>query len=292
MGTYSSYQGRLGKIFDKVYLWNNQTDRDSVTTGRFDLETDLLICLDELYNELTGEGFWKGPITADITAGQDEYDWSVLLPGIQKLIRVTLSDAAQNPREITDWELYEAARKYYGTTTSILGLFTVGLVTRTVGFPSATVANGFRVVREYMPRVPGLVTLSASAVVNNGDGTVKFPAPSNKLLVGAEIDLTGTTNYNGNERIVAVTTDTFSITATYVAETLGVNAKCYLQPAWAENHDKVAVAYLMMACLMRNESSSRTKNLLKVWAGRYEEFRSEVLSSGMSPRLSIRPAGG
>jgi len=62
---------------------------------------------------------------------------------------------------------------------------------------------------------------AATAVVDNGDGTVKLTTTAaHGLLTGSVVYIEGSVNYNGLQKLVAIpAATTFSIKAKYVAET-------------------------------------------------------------------------
>jgi hypothetical protein len=66
-------------------------------------------------------------------------------------------------------------------------------------------------------------TLAASAVVDNGDGTVKLTtAAAHGFLAPSVLYVTGTTNYDGMRTVTSIpTVTTLNIKAPYVAETPG-----------------------------------------------------------------------
>jgi hypothetical protein len=63
----------------------------------------------------------------------------------------------------------------------------------------------------------------AEAAVDEGDGTVTLNADGHGFLTGSTVTISGTTNYDGTYTITAAT-DTITITATYVEETLPATA--------------------------------------------------------------------
>jgi hypothetical protein len=63
-------------------------------------------------------------------------------------------------------------------------------------------------------------TIKATAVADNGDGTVEFEcSAAHGLAAGSQVYIEGTTNYDGLHTLTAVDGAKFSITAAYVAET-------------------------------------------------------------------------
>lgn len=62
--------------------------------------------------------------------------------------------------------------------------------------------------------------IAATAVVDNGDGTVTITTETTHgFAVASQVYIDGTTNYDGTVTLTAVTTTTFTFTATYTAET-------------------------------------------------------------------------
>ena len=66
------------------------------------------------------------------------------------------------------------------------------------------------------------VNLLAVAAVDNGDTTVEIPSTLHGFSVGDVVTIAGTDNYNGTYVIQTVDENSFSITATFVAETFAV----------------------------------------------------------------------
>ena len=69
-------------------------------------------------------------------------------------------------------------------------------------------------------------SFNAAAVVDNVDD-VTFSCTGHGLLVGDKIRIIGTINYDGEYTVTAKTTDTFDVTAVYVAETISILALFY-----------------------------------------------------------------
>ena len=77
--------------------------------------------------------------------------------------------------------------------------------------------------------------LDNAAAVDKGDGTVGLPYTSHPFEVGEAITLTGTTNYDGEYLVIASTTNEFTITATYVAETFSSKPWVHTGGFWLYN---------------------------------------------------------
>jgi len=85
------------------------------------------------------------------------------------------------------------------------------------------------------------VDLSGAVVVNVGGGVVGIPAPSHGFKSGAQITISGTTNYNGTYLVlVSSTPDQIKITDAFVAETLAGGAKAVQTPDYKNLDDVVS----------------------------------------------------
>ena len=62
-------------------------------------------------------------------------------------------------------------------------------------------------------------TLDNTAVSDNGDGTVDIAITAHGQVVGNQVILAGTTNYDGVHAVKAISANAITIAATYVAET-------------------------------------------------------------------------
>lgn len=67
---------------------------------------------------------------------------------------------------------------------------------------------------------PANGTFNNAAVVDQGGGVVRMPDNAHGLKVGSHVYISGTDNYDGNHKVLAVAANTFDIGAKYVAETL------------------------------------------------------------------------
>jgi len=76
-----------------------------------------------------------------------------------------------------------------------------------------------------------VVQLDSAAVVNVGGGVVGLPATAHKLPAGAQVVVSGTTNYNGPALVLSSSTaNQINITKTYAAETLTASSKATCTP--------------------------------------------------------------
>ena len=80
-------------------------------------------------------------------------------------------------------------------------------------------------------------TLDTSAVTDLGAGRVRIAATGHGQKVGSYIYISGTTNYDGNHKILAVAANSFDIEAKFVAETpagteSGVTGQKMDRPGW------------------------------------------------------------
>jgi hypothetical protein len=111
----------------------------------------------------------------------------------------------------------------------------------------------------------------AGAVVNVGGGVVGLPSVNHGFLPGAQITVSGTTNYNAVYLVLPSTTaNQVDVTAVYVAETLAAPAKA-TQVADYKNMDELAVDLVSavpvhkragLTCMVADELRAAEKGLL------------------------------
>lgn len=283
---YSPYSGRLADICDEFYDESDDTQDSTDTSGRFVEGSMVLLWIGRCLEDLANDGLFKTSTQIDIVADQTEYNLLTLIPRLVKADLARKTSAADWLVMLTDQALYAMAKQY----ASEWGTGKVGFIRGTklylVDAPTETTTEGLEIYYSYYP--PYAITLSNTAAVNNGDGTVKLTASDNELEVGDKVMIYGTTNYDGTHEITAVTEDTFSFTDTYVAETIPTAAICRCEPRTPLTNDTVFTNYCLWRRSLKDRKSSTAKQDIALYSGRYQIEKNKLLTAGKPPILKVR----
>ena len=287
MALYSTYPGRFGKIFDRVYSLMDDTKGGTDASGRFVTPEEMLVSIGECYEDIANEGYFSTSTQIDITSGQADYNLLTLIPRMIKVNRVRKVSSADWLNILDDRGSLAVAKQYYGSNTAAKMAYLAGYNLTLIGTPTATETDALEVYYTYYP--PYEITLSQVAVTSVDTGTkVRFAATANELIVGDYVCIHGSTNYSGLKLVTARTTDTFTITQTFVAETIGAAVTCHCEPRTPVSRDMVFARYCEYTRALkdsRGEWNKRVDSLAKL----YQKEKAELLSDGLSPVLFTHP---
>jgi hypothetical protein len=283
---YTPYSGRLADIMDEVYSLSADTKNGIFGTARYVTPAELLLWIGRGLEDIANGGYFKASTTIDVTASQTEYNLLTLIPRLVKadVVRKTANDDwmglagdqaayAMGKQYASDWETgkygYLRGTKFY-----------------MIDPPTATTTDALEVYHSYYP--PYVITLSQVAVVNATGGKVTLSATAHELEVGDYVMIYGSTNYSGRKLITAVTTDTFTFAATYVAETIGAAVTCHCEPRIPISKDITLTYFCQMRRAMKDRKSAAGIKDYNQYFAQYEAEKSKLLSSGTPPVIRIR----
>lgn len=284
---YTLYSGRLADIMDDVYLLSNDTVNGTAGTARFVTPSDLLLWIGRGLEDIANSGYFKSSTTTDIVADQIEYNLLTLIPRLVKADVVRKASSADFMLTVRDQALYATSRQYASDwETGKIG-YLRGTKFSLADPPTTTTTDGLEIYYSYYP--PYAITLSQVAVTSVETGTkVRFAAVGNELEIGDYVMIYGSTNYSGRKLVTAVTTDTFTITQTYVAETIGAAVTCHCEPRIPMTHDIALTYFCLMRRAMKDRKSSTSKRDLAEYSGLYAAAKSKLLSHGTPPIIRVR----
>lgn len=284
---YTPYAGRIADIMDDVYSLAGDTKNGALGTARYVTPAELILWIGRGLEDIANSGYFKASTTIDVTVNQTEYNLLALIP---RLVKADLVRKASN----SDWMGMAGDQAAYAMGTQYASDWETGKYGYLRGTkfymidpPTATTADALSVYYSYYP--PYAITLSQVAVTSVDTGTkVRFAAVGNELAVGDYVMIYGSTNYSGRKLITAVTTDTFTITQSYVAETIGAAVTCHCEPRIPITKDIVLVYFCMMRRAMKDRKSATGARDFKEYMAQYNAAKTELLSSGTTPVIRIR----